>query len=42
MAKEGKCKFCDKEGKLVDAHIVPKAFYQKEEDHPFIGVCVVD
>ena len=36
MAQDGICKFCDADGKLVDAHIVPKAFYQKEADHPFM------
>jgi hypothetical protein len=38
MAQDGKCKFCDKDGKLVDAHIIPKAFYRKEGDHPFMVV----
>ena len=36
MAKNGLCKFCNTDGKLVDAHIIPKAFYRREGDHPFM------
>jgi hypothetical protein len=36
VAQDGICKFCSSKGRLVDAHIIPNAFYRKEGDHPFM------
>jgi hypothetical protein len=36
MGRFGNCRFCRCDGKLVDAHIIPKAFYLREGDHPFM------
>jgi len=38
MASSGTCKFCGNVGRLVDAHIVPKGFFQKEGDLHFAVV----
>ena len=38
MANQGRCKFCDKEGLLIDAHIIAKGFYRKERDLHFAVV----
>ncbi|MGE0022868.1 MAG: hypothetical protein AB7S70_04460 [Hyphomicrobium sp.] len=35
MATNGKCKYCGNVGRLVDAHIIPKGFFQREADFHF-------
>jgi hypothetical protein len=38
MATQGRCKFCNKDSLLVDAHIIPKGFYRNDGDFHFAVV----